>query len=337
MSLHLLGLPSCTYKGRTESRTLRSVSSNYCPSYSRHSCSSQHNAKAIPMIIVNSKTRENKQLDASHQAEGHAKPGSFDQVQKGKSHHHPSSSSVQLPSRVLQYLAVDDARVCSFVLFFSPAVAVAPAVSGAAAGAAAVTTMAVATLAVAPFGVVAAATSGATVAAAAAVAATAVATLAVAAAVAATVVATLAVAAAVAAAPLGVVPAAASHLAVVAAAAAAAAAGRAAAAVNPPWRTAVSGLAKVHHLEHQGDEFSIPMRYRWLPTVAAQPPRVGVVPWAAASAAVPSAHHPPCRTPSSPPQPPSARSSTFACRQPQHSLLRGAAATVAGMAAAVSP
>ena len=245
------------------------------------------------MIIVNSKTRENKQLDTSHQAEGHAKPGSFDQVQKGKSHHHPSSSSVQLPSRVLPYLAVDDARVCSFVLFFSPAVAVAPAVSGAAAGAAAVTTMAVATLAVAPFGVVAAATSGATVAAAAAVAAT--------------VVATLAVAAAVAAAPLGAVPAAASHLAVVAAAAAAAAAGRAAAAVNPPWRTAVSGLAKVHHLEHQGDEFPIPMRYRWLPAVAAPASAVAAVPgtavvsWAAASAAVPDAHHPPCRIPSSPP------------------------------------
>ena len=128
---------------------MRSVSATHRPSYSRHSCSSQHNAKAIPMIIANSKTRESKQLDTSHQAEGHAKPGLFDQVQKGKSHHHPSSSSVQLPSRVLPYLAVDDARVCSFVLFCSPAVAVAPAVSGAAAGAAAVTTMAVATLAVA--------------------------------------------------------------------------------------------------------------------------------------------------------------------------------------------
>ena len=193
---------------------------------------------------MNIKTRENKQLDTSHQAEGHAKPGSFNQVQKGKSYSHPSSSAVQLPSRFLQYIAVDDARVRSLVPFCSPAVAVDVAVSGAAAAAAAaVATMAVETLAVAPLAAVAAAASGAAVAAAAAVAAMAVATL------------------AVAVTSLAAVAAAASNLAVVAAAAAAAAAGPVAA-VNPPWRTAVSSLVECHHLEDQGDDFPIPMRYR---------------------------------------------------------------------------
>ena len=224
---------------------MRSVSANRGPSYSRHSCSSQHNAKAIPMIIANSKTRESKQLDTSHQAEGHAKPGSFNQVQKGESYPDPSSSSVQIPSRLLQYLAVDNARVRSLVPFCSPAVAVVAAVSGAAAAAAAaVATMAVETLAVAPLAAVAAAASGAAVAAAAAVAAMAVATL------------------AVAVTSLAAVAAAASNLAVVAAAAAAAAAAGPVAAVNPPWRTAVSSLVECHHLEDQGDDFPIPMRYR---------------------------------------------------------------------------
>ena len=65
--------------------------------------------KVIPMIIMNTKTGEKNKLDISHQAEGHTKPGSSNQVQKSESHLHPSSSSVQLPSRFLQYLAVDDA------------------------------------------------------------------------------------------------------------------------------------------------------------------------------------------------------------------------------------
>ena len=54
-SLGFLHVPT-----KAESQTLRSVSANHGPSYSRHSCSSQHNAKAMPMIIVNSETRENK-------------------------------------------------------------------------------------------------------------------------------------------------------------------------------------------------------------------------------------------------------------------------------------
>ena len=102
--------------------------------------------------------------------EGHAKPSSFNQVRKGESHPHPGSSSVQLPSRFLQYLAVDDARVRSLVPFCCPAVAVVAALSGAAA---AVATMAVATLAVAPLAAVAAAASHLAVVAAAAAAAAA--------------------------------------------------------------------------------------------------------------------------------------------------------------------
>ena len=190
------------------------------------------------MIIANSKTRESKQLDTSHQAEGHAKPGSFNQVQKGESYPDPSSSSVQIPSRLLQYLAVDNARVHSLVPFCSPAVAVVAAVSGAAAAAAAaVAIMVVAMLAVAALAAVTAAASGAAVAAAAAVAAMAVATL------------------AVAVAPSAAVAAAASQLSV----AAVVAAGPAA--LNPPWRT-VSGLAGCHQLEAQGAGFPISMRCR---------------------------------------------------------------------------
>ena len=40
---HVLGLPSSTYKGYTESQTLRSVSATLRPSYSRRPCSCQHN------------------------------------------------------------------------------------------------------------------------------------------------------------------------------------------------------------------------------------------------------------------------------------------------------